>query len=414
MTIGNTKRGMGAASALLAGALVGIALLVLVGAGVYSKAQGRNAIASDVEVGSVEMAPASDTEVTFSLANVLGWNTQKSKRVMPPPPPPAQPAQAPEPPNTSQPAQPRQPPNASQPAMPPPPPPEPAQSDLPAQPPQPPEASSVPKPARAPGTSETPQMPPPPPPEPAQAPKPSHPLPASMGGSGVATGIGRGVGVATSGLAPVTGRYAIRPGVATGVGRGVGVSVAGRAPGTGASASHPAIATGVGRGVGVSVAGSARGTGASASRPGVATGFSHGVGVGVAGRAASPAPSSIAPASAPSSPVAVPAPGALPAKQEKSKPQSRQKVEKGALIEAPNPVYPAEASEQKIEGTVRVAIVIDENGKVVSARAKSGPGPQYAASQEAAYKARFKPTVIDGKPAEVAAAISYNFVIAGE
>lgn len=155
-------------------------------------------------------------------------------------------------------------------------------------------------------------------------------------------------------------------------------------------------------------AGAGRGSAAAAptSRP-AAVGVGRSVGAGVGGVAPSTAPSTIAPAS----PSAAPAQRAMPVRQEKSKPQSKEKVEKGALIEAPNPVYPMEAREQKIQGTVKVAIVIDEDGKVISAKPKSGPEVLYGASQEAAYKARFKPTIVDGKPTEVAAAISYNFII---
>jgi TonB family protein len=100
-----------------------------------------------------------------------------------------------------------------------------------------------------------------------------------------------------------------------------------------------------------------------------------------------------------------------PAKKQEKNQKSKDKVDRGELIEAPNPVYPMEAREQKIQGTVRVAIVIDEEGKVISAKAKSGPELLYRASQEAAYKARFKPAMVNGKPAEVAAALSYNFII---
>ena len=143
-----------------------------------------------------------------------------------------------------------------------------------------------------------------------------------------------------------------------------------------------------------------------------------GRGIGV-GRGVPGTPSTIV---APASPAAVPtAPPAAPAKkQEKSKTKSKEessdqkskeKVEKGALIEAPHPVYPEEAKKQKIEGTVAVTITIGEDGNVIFAKAKSGPEPLYGASQEAAYKARFKPTTKDGKPVKVAGVMSYNFVL---
>lgn len=129
-----------------------------------------------------------------------------------------------------------------------------------------------------------------------------------------------------------------------------------------------------------------------------------------------PPPSSM---SAPSAPP--PPPPRKSDNQDKSsakaeKEESRQKpdkgeVVKGELIEAPQPVYPDEAKEQKIEGMVTVRIVIDEEGKVISAKVASGHQLLHSASREAAFKARFKPTTVGGTPAKVTGAMTYNFVL---
>lgn len=84
-------------------------------------------------------------------------------------------------------------------------------------------------------------------------------------------------------------------------------------------------------------------------------------------------------------------------------------VVKGELIEAPRAEYPQEAKKQKIEGTVTVKIVIGEEGRVISARASSGPELLHDASVAAAYKARFKPSTVNGNPVKVAGAMTYNF-----
>jgi protein TonB len=97
-------------------------------------------------------------------------------------------------------------------------------------------------------------------------------------------------------------------------------------------------------------------------------------------------------------------------KDKSAKEKSKEKVVKGELIEAPSPVYPDEAKKQKIEGTVVVTITIGDDGNVIFAKAKSGPEALYAASEQAAARARFKPTTKDGKPVKVAALITYNFV----
>ncbi len=146
-----------------------------------------------------------------------------------------------------------------------------------------------------------------------------------------------------------------------------------------------------------------------------------------------PAPPSFPSAASPSSPPSPPSPPspsqpaqpAQPAepatKQEKtkdkenkdkdSKEKSKDKVVKGELIEAPQPVYPEEAKKQKIEGTVVVAIVIGDDGNVISAKAKNGPEALYAMSEQAASRARFKPTTKDGAPVKVYGLMTYNFVL---
>jgi TonB family protein len=136
--------------------------------------------------------------------------------------------------------------------------------------------------------------------------------------------------------------------------------------------------------------------------------------------AASPSsPSSLPSPASPAQPAQPAQPGEPAAKQEKNKHKEKDKDSKekskdkvfGKLIEAPPPVYPEEAKKQKIEGTVVVAIVIGDDGNVISAKAKSGPEPLYGAAETAASKARFTPSTVNGKRAKVVAAMTYNFVL---
>ncbi|HWN08298.1 MAG TPA: M56 family metallopeptidase [Pyrinomonadaceae bacterium] len=136
-------------------------------------------------------------------------------------------------------------------------------------------------------------------------------------------------------------------------------------------------------------------------------------------------PSSVAAAPVPPTPATTGSPFSPPAPpaKEKSKDKDKEKddkvkqkgekrnVEKGDLIDAPQPVYPTEARERKIQGKVSVAIVIGEDGNVVSAKPTSGPDALHDAAREAAFKARFQPSKVDGKPVKVSGALSYNFVI---
>jgi hypothetical protein len=78
----------------------------------------------------------------------------------------------------------------------------------------------------------------------------------------------------------------------------------------------------------------------------------------------------------------------------------------GKAIYLPVPEVPAgEAS-----GVVLVAVVIDEQGAVVEARAVSGPQHLHAAAVSAARLARFSPTLLMGEPVRVSGTLSYNFV----
>lgn len=60
-------------------------------------------------------------------------------------------------------------------------------------------------------------------------------------------------------------------------------------------------------------------------------------------------------------------------------------------------------------GVVLVAVVIDEQGGVIEARAISGPQHLHAAAVVAARLARFTPTLLMGEPVRVSGTISYNF-----
>jgi TonB family protein len=82
----------------------------------------------------------------------------------------------------------------------------------------------------------------------------------------------------------------------------------------------------------------------------------------------------------------------------------------GKAISLPEPVYPPTAKAAHASGTVVVQVAVDETGKVISATAVSGHPLLQDAAKDAAYKARFKPTLISGKPVLVTGTITYDFV----
>ena len=68
-----------------------------------------------------------------------------------------------------------------------------------------------------------------------------------------------------------------------------------------------------------------------------------------------------------------------------------------------------EAPAGELSGVVLVAVVVDEQGTVVEARAISGPPQLQVLAVNAARLARFSPTLIMGEPVKVSGTLSYNF-----
>ena len=80
-------------------------------------------------------------------------------------------------------------------------------------------------------------------------------------------------------------------------------------------------------------------------------------------------------------------------------------------LELPKPVYPRMAIQIHLQGTVTVQVLIDESGRVVSAKAIGGHPLLIPEAQRAALQARFSPTVISDQPVKVSGVITYNFVL---
>lgn len=74
-----------------------------------------------------------------------------------------------------------------------------------------------------------------------------------------------------------------------------------------------------------------------------------------------------------------------------------------------NPSYPLEARAARAGGAVRVQLLIDESGKVISAKAASGDPLLHRAAERAAFKSKFSPTLLNGQPVKVSGFIVYNF-----
>lgn len=91
-------------------------------------------------------------------------------------------------------------------------------------------------------------------------------------------------------------------------------------------------------------------------------------------------------------------------------PEQEAKIINGKATSFPKPPYPPEAKKDGISGTIAVKVKIDEQGNVVETKAVCGNAILGKAAEEAAKKAKFRPTTIDGKPTKISGFIVYNFV----
>jgi len=82
----------------------------------------------------------------------------------------------------------------------------------------------------------------------------------------------------------------------------------------------------------------------------------------------------------------------------------------GQAISLPKPIYPEEARAARVSGTVTVKVVINETGDVIRACGLSGPPLLIRESESAAYRAKFSPTKLSGKPIKVTGLITYRYI----
>ena len=73
------------------------------------------------------------------------------------------------------------------------------------------------------------------------------------------------------------------------------------------------------------------------------------------------------------------------------------------------PSYPKEAREERLEGTVALDVLIDDQGKVRQVSVIEGPAIFRSGAIEAMKKFRFRPASVDGKPVAVRIRYSLKF-----
>lgn len=80
------------------------------------------------------------------------------------------------------------------------------------------------------------------------------------------------------------------------------------------------------------------------------------------------------------------------------------KVKSGLL-----PAYPTKAKDNRIEGTVEVQLLVNEDGEVIFANPLSGPEALWAVAVRASVTARFGPTRLEGEPVKITGRLIYDF-----
>jgi protein TonB len=90
-------------------------------------------------------------------------------------------------------------------------------------------------------------------------------------------------------------------------------------------------------------------------------------------------------------------------------------ISKGVItsqaVSLPKPLYPEIAKRMRVQGTVSVQVLVDETGRVISAKAVSGSPFLTIEAQKAALQARFSPARLGDQPVKVSGVITYNFVL---
>lgn len=84
--------------------------------------------------------------------------------------------------------------------------------------------------------------------------------------------------------------------------------------------------------------------------------------------------------------------------------------QRGQAIHLAKPAYPSLARAARVQGTVVVQVLIDEEGKVIAAAAVSGHPLLQAACVSAARESTFTPMELNGFPVKISGVLQYNFV----
>jgi periplasmic protein TonB len=76
-----------------------------------------------------------------------------------------------------------------------------------------------------------------------------------------------------------------------------------------------------------------------------------------------------------------------------------------------DPVYPAEAKRNGIQGTVTLAITIGKDGHVLNVTVTSGPSELIRSAVDAVRQWVYRPTLLNGEPVTVLTTVDVNYTL---
>jgi TonB family protein len=86
-------------------------------------------------------------------------------------------------------------------------------------------------------------------------------------------------------------------------------------------------------------------------------------------------------------------------------------VQATMAISAPKPLYPPDAKQARIQGTVRMNVVIGKDGTVKDLQVASGHPLLVDTAADAVRQWVYKPTLLNGNPVEVVTVVDVNFTL---
>jgi protein TonB len=89
--------------------------------------------------------------------------------------------------------------------------------------------------------------------------------------------------------------------------------------------------------------------------------------------------------------------------------QVSQGVSQGLLVHKVNPVYPRQAQEGHIQGSVQLMATIAEDGSISSVKVLKGDAALASAAADAVKQWKYKPYYLDGQPIAIQTQITLNF-----